>query len=158
MRDALVNLIVALGPNLDPAEYGPQPEHIHLERYIPQSLILPRCDLVIAHGGFSTVLTTLAAGLPLVLIQIAADMFDNARRCAALDLGRVVEPDQRTAEGIREAVQRMLTTPTYQENAQRLRTEIEAQPDPTHAVTLLEQLAADKRPLPRGHQQRCSNE
>ena len=119
---------------------------------------MPRCDLVIAHCGFGTTPTSLAAGLPLVLIPIAADMFDNARRCDALGLGRVVEPAMRTAAGIREAVYRMLATPTYRENAQRLRAEIEAQPGPTHAVTLLEQLAADKQPPRQGHQQRRSSE
>ena len=113
LRDAPVNLIAALGPNLDPAAYGPQPAHIRLERYLPLSDLLPRCDLVVAHGGYSTVLTTLAHGLPLVLLPIAADMFDNARRCAALGVGRVVGQDARTPAAIRMAVDAVLGTPTY---------------------------------------------
>lgn len=150
LRDAPVNLAVALGPNLDPAAYGPQPAHIHLERYLPLSDLLPRCDLVVAHGGYGTVLTSLAHGLPLVLLPIAADMFDNARRCAALGVGRVVGPDERTPANIRGAVERVLGTPTYRENARRMRAEIRALPGPERAVALLERLATDRLPIPAG--------
>jgi UDP:flavonoid glycosyltransferase YjiC (YdhE family) len=147
LRDEPLNLILALGPNLDPADYGPQPSHIHLERYIPQSLILPHCDLVIAHGGFGTVMTTLAAGLPMVLIPIAADMHDNARRCAALGLAQVIEPHQRTAETIRAAVRTVLHSPGYKASAERAQAEVQSLPGPDRAVALLERLVADKKPI-----------
>lgn len=144
LRDEPDNAIVALGPNLEPDAYGPQPPHIRLERYLPQSLVLPRCDLVIAHGGYSTVLATLAAGLPLVLLPIAADQFDNARRCAALGVGAVVGPQERDAGTIREAVRRVLGAPGYRERARRLRDEIAALPGLDSAVGLLENLVTEE--------------
>jgi MGT family glycosyltransferase len=147
MRDEPVNLIVALGPNLDPADYGSQPSHIHIVRYIPQSLILPQADLVIAHGGFGTVMTALASGLPLVLIPIAADMPENARRCAAMGLGQVINSHERTPGAIREAVRMVLNSPTYRQNAERIQAEMRALPEPSDAVLLLERLAADKKPI-----------
>lgn len=150
LRNAPVNLVVGLGPNLDPAAYGPQPAHVHLAQYLPLSDLLPRCDLVVAHGGYGTVMTTLAGGLPLVLLPIAADMFDNARRCAALGVGRVVGPDERTPEAIRAAVGRVLGTPTYRENAWQMRAEIHALPGPERGVALLERLAMEKLPILAG--------
>jgi UDP:flavonoid glycosyltransferase YjiC (YdhE family) len=31
-----LNLILTVGHNQDPAEFGPQPANVHIERYIPQ--------------------------------------------------------------------------------------------------------------------------
>jgi len=40
-----VNVIITVGPLLDPAALGPLPANAHLERYIPQSLLFTRCDV-----------------------------------------------------------------------------------------------------------------
>ncbi len=42
--DAPVNLVMTVGRSMDPQQFGKQPGHIHIEQYIPQSLILPYCD------------------------------------------------------------------------------------------------------------------
>ncbi|MFL5734149.1 MAG: glycosyltransferase, partial [Chloroflexia bacterium] len=55
LRDEPINLILTVGRNRDPQEFGPQPPNVHVERYIPQSLLLPHCDLVLCHGGSGTV-------------------------------------------------------------------------------------------------------
>ena len=39
-----VNLVATVGSRLDPSQFEPQPDNIHLARYISQSLLLPRCD------------------------------------------------------------------------------------------------------------------
>ena len=90
LRDEPLTLIVTTGRDRDPAEFGPQPAHVHIERYVPQSLLFPRCDLIVTHGGTGTVLTALDHGLPMVLIPIAADQPDNARRCEALGVAQVL--------------------------------------------------------------------
>ena len=95
VRDEPVNLIVTVGPEQDPAQFGPQPGHVHIERYIPQSRLLPRCALVITHGGFSTVLGALGEGLPMVIVPISADQPLLARRCAALGVARVSSAEGR---------------------------------------------------------------
>jgi len=65
-------------------------------------------------------------------------------------VGRVVGPHERTPAGIRGAVERVLGTPVYRENAQRMRAEIHALPGLERAVALLERLAADTLPLLAG--------
>jgi UDP:flavonoid glycosyltransferase YjiC (YdhE family) len=42
----------------------------------------------------------------------------------------------------------VLADQTYRRHAERMRDEIAALPGPEHAVTLLERLAAERRPLP----------
>jgi UDP:flavonoid glycosyltransferase YjiC (YdhE family) len=51
---------------------------VRIERYIPQSLLFPRCDLVVSHGGSNTVLAGFAHGLPQVITPITADQPENA--------------------------------------------------------------------------------
>ncbi len=147
LRDEPGSLVVTVGRNQDPAQFGPQPPNVHVERYIPQSLLFPYCDLVVCHGGWNTVLAALSAGLPLVLLPLGADQPQNAARCAALRVGRVLGADERTPAAIRAAVREVLADPGYRSNAEGLRKEMEALPGPEYAVALLERLAVEKRPL-----------
>ncbi len=146
LRDLAGTLIVTVGRSQDPAALGPQPEHVRVERYVPQSLLFPHCDLVVHQGGHNTTLAALAAGLPQVVIPLGADQPANARRCADLDLGRVVWPTERTPEAIAAVARDALGDPWFRRNAVRLRQEMESLPGPAHAVELLEQLVASHRP------------
>jgi UDP:flavonoid glycosyltransferase YjiC (YdhE family) len=145
LRDEPVNLLLALGPGLDPASFGSMPAHIQLESYVPQSLAFPACDSVISHGGFSTMLTALSFGLPQVMIPIAADQPDNARRCAALGAAQIVEPKDRTPEAIRAAVRAVLANASYRAAAKKLQAEMRAMPAPEHVASILEKLVPSPR-------------
>ena len=80
-------------------------------------------------------------------VPITADQPENAARCAALGLGRVIEPTDLTPERARDAVLGVLNDSSYRRNAERLRDEIAALPGPEYAVALLERLAVEKQPL-----------
>ena len=149
LREEPLTLIVTVGPDADPAQYGPQPAHVHLARYIPHSALLPRCAVFITHGGYGSVMAGLNAGVPLVVLPISADQPYNAACCAALGVGTVVEPDDRTPEAIREAVRLVLSDPSYRAQAERVRDAMAALPGPEYGVYLLERLAAEQRPLLR---------
>jgi MGT family glycosyltransferase len=147
LRDEPVTLVVTVGRNGDPGQFGPQPEHIRIERYIPQTLFFPRCDVVITHGGSGTTMAALTHGLPLIVVPISADQPENADRCAALGVARVIQPSDLSAGLAREAVREVLGNNAYHRAAERMRDEIAALPGPEYAVALLERLAADRRPL-----------
>ncbi len=151
LREEPINLILTVGRNRDPQEFGEQPSHVHIERYIPQNLLLPDCDLVITHGGSGTMMDALSYGLPIVMVPISADQPMNAQRCAELGVAYVVTPEGHTglelAQAIRDAAQRVLRDPAYRENAQRLRKEIQQLPGLDYPVALLETLAAEHSPL-----------
>ncbi len=147
LRDEPVNLILTVGRENDPADFGPQPSNVHIARFIPQSQLLPHCDLVVHQGGFSTVTGALNAGLPMIVIPIFADQPYNAACCTALGVGRMIEPGKRMPEAIREAVRQVLADPTDRRNAEHVRDEMAALPGPEYAVELLEQLAVEQRPL-----------
>jgi MGT family glycosyltransferase len=148
LRDEDLNLILAVGRDWDPAEFGPQPPNVRIARYLPHSLLLPRCDLIVTHGGFGSLMVALAHGLPLVLIPLlGGDQAGNARRCAALGVGRVIGADEHTPESPRAAVRTVLADHGYRAAAARMRGEIAALPGLEHGVALLERLAREQEPI-----------
>jgi MGT family glycosyltransferase len=150
LRELPLNVIATVGREFDPAEFGPQPDNIQIERYIPQSLLLPHCAAVISHGGSGSVIGALAHGLPMVLLPMGADQPHNAARCAALGVARRLDAIEATPETICVAVTAVLAEPGYRQAAERLQAEIAALPEPPYAVRLLERLTAEQQPLYRG--------
>jgi UDP:flavonoid glycosyltransferase YjiC (YdhE family) len=146
LRGLPINLVVTVGRDIDPAELGPQPANVRIERYIPQASLLPHCRLVVSHGGSGSMMGALAHGLPLVLLPMGADQPLNGARCAALGVARVIDAGELTPEVAREAVARVLADPTYRANAERVRDELAGLPGPGYAVALLERLAAASAP------------
>ena len=88
-----VRVLATVGPSADPAVLGDQPDHVRIERYVPQTRVLPHCRVVVSHGGSGTVLGALAVGLPQVCLPQGADQFQNARQWRPREL---VSPLHRT--------------------------------------------------------------
>lgn len=147
LREASVNLIVTLGKDKDPADFGPQPENVHIERYIPQSLLLPHCDLMVMHGGSNSLLEALDIGLPTVVVPLIADQFFNAEVMQSLQLAQVVPLGQLTPEGIQAAMDEVLANPLYRQNVKRLQAEMHALPGQKYAVELVEKVATERKPM-----------
>jgi UDP:flavonoid glycosyltransferase YjiC (YdhE family) len=84
----------------------------------------------------------------MVLIPIDADQPLNAQRCVALGAANAIPPGERTPDAIRDATRTILADPSYRTKAEEVAAETAALPGPEHAVTLLEQLARERRPLP----------
>ena len=135
-----VDVVVTVGPDRDPGGLGPLPPNVHVEHYLPQSLLFPSCDLVVCHGGSGTTLAALAFGLPLLVLPQEANQFWNADRTAALGAGELVRPDELTAAAVQGAVARLLGDPSYRERAGSLAAEIAAMPSPQATVGPLEKL------------------
>jgi MGT family glycosyltransferase len=146
LRDEPVNLVVAAGFDQDPERFGPQPDNVRVEPYLPVAALLPRCDLFITHGGFNSVKESLAAGVPMVVVPISADQPYSAERCAALGVGVALGPQQRTASDVRRAAQTVLADRTYTRRAREMQREMAALPGPEHVVALLEGLHRELAP------------
>jgi UDP:flavonoid glycosyltransferase YjiC (YdhE family) len=142
VRDLPVDVVATTGSNLDPADLGTQPPNVRIERFLPQSDVLPRCAAIVSHAGSGSVLAALAHGLPSVLLPMGADQPQNATRCGELGVARVLDAVRASPEAIRVAVADILHEPSYRAAARRIAAEIAALPGPEHAVGLLEPLAA----------------
>jgi UDP:flavonoid glycosyltransferase YjiC (YdhE family) len=142
-----VNVVVTVGKDNDPRMLGPQPDSVHVERYIPQSELLPHCHLVVTHGGTGSMVSALAHGLPLLLVPQGANHFHNAEACVAAGAARQLLPRQLSAESVRREMRILRDEPAYWERARQIKEEIEAMPGPEEGVRLLEQLHRERQPL-----------
>jgi UDP:flavonoid glycosyltransferase YjiC (YdhE family) len=142
LRAEPLNVIVTVGGNGDPNAFGPQPENVHIERYIPQSRLLPRCDVLVSHGGSGATLGALQAAVPMLALPQGADQFVNAQQMVQAGAGLRLVPAELTPDAVREGVRRLLDEPSFAEGATRVRDEIEAMPPPAELVPVLEGLAA----------------
>ncbi|GIG55753.1 glycosyl transferase [Longispora fulva] len=140
LRDLPADIIMTVGEHIDPAGFGPQPAHVRIERFIPQDELLPRCDLVVSHGGSGSMIGTLTHGLPAVLLPMGADQPHNAARCVELGVGRALDPITVTPDEVRQAVSAVLAEPGYRRAAARIQTEISTLPPVAATVAALERL------------------
>ena len=137
LADVDCNVIATVGPRSAPAELEPIPENAHVERYISQSLVLPLASVVVAHGGSGSTLAALAHGLPMLVVPQGADQFENAQQCVAIGVGKLLLPDELTAEAARESVVSLLEDDQHKESARRVAQEISAMPEPAALVPML---------------------
>lgn len=135
-----VEVVVTVGRELDPALLGPQPASVHVETYVPQSLLLARCELLLCHGGSGSVLGSLTHGVPVIVMPMGADQPANAARCETLGVGRALDATAATPSDVRDAVVAVLSSASYRSAAERVRAEVAALPGPEHAIDLLESL------------------
>jgi UDP:flavonoid glycosyltransferase YjiC (YdhE family) len=141
LRGLPLDVVVTVGRELDAQVLGPQSSNVYVRSYIPQSTLLPHCDLVVSHAGSGSIVGALAHGLPMVLLPIGADQPFNAARCHDLHVGRVLNAFEATPEDVQLAAATVLGDSTYRQNAKRLEAEIASLPDPEDVVRLLERLA-----------------
>jgi UDP:flavonoid glycosyltransferase YjiC (YdhE family) len=136
-----VEVVCTVGQDQDPDDVVPDaPSNIHIWPYIPQSQLYPDCAVAVSHGGFSTILGALCAGVPVVAVPHGADQFGNARRAAELGAGLVIDLAELTAQAMRSAVLTVLADDRFAKNARRLRASLHTLPGPAHAARLLADL------------------
>ena len=141
IHDAGVGAVVTVGPNADPAVLGPQPSRVVVERYIPQTLLLPECDVVASHAGSGTALAAVSMGIPQLCLPQAADQFLNAAAIARAGAGIAIAPQDIDPAGVALAIRRLLDEDHYRVAARQIADEIAAMPSPHEVAAELETLA-----------------
>lgn len=141
LRDLPFNLVVTVGPRVAPEQFGPQPANVFLTAYLPHSLLLPRCRLVVSQGGAGIVFGALAHGLPQLVLPQGADQFLNGAAVARAGVGLVLEGEEATAASIADAARRLAEDPAYTAAARVVRDEIAAMPTPGEVVAELAAMA-----------------
>jgi MGT family glycosyltransferase len=134
VRELGLPVVVTTGRQVDPAELGPQPSHVRVQRFIPQAELLPWCRAVVSQGGSGIATGALSHGLPSVLLPVGADQPHTAARVAELGAGVVLDPLTATPEEIAAAVRRVLDEPAFAAAAMRLREEIRSLPGSDLAI------------------------
>ncbi|MGB3444397.1 MAG: glycosyltransferase [Actinophytocola sp.] len=126
-----VDVLVAVGPEGDPALLGELPANVRLEKFVPQAEVLAHVDLVVHHGGAGTMLGTLSAGLPQLVMPQGADQPFNAAAIQRVGAGLVLRNEDQAPGAIGAAVGALLADGPERTTAQALSKEIAAMPAPT---------------------------
>ena len=134
-------VLVTVGRHANPAELGPLPPNVHVERWVAQASVMPHAAAMVAHGGAGTTLAALAAGVPLVLLPLSADQPINARRVAELGAGLSLDGGAAGVPRLAAAVARVLEAPDYRTAARRVAAEVATLPPVAEAAADLSAIA-----------------
>lgn len=141
LADLEARVVMTVGRRLDPDDLRPWPDNAHVEQWWPQEPILARASAVLGHGGFGTTMGALAAGVPqVVLPMFSFDQAVNASHVAAVGAGLAVPMGAGSVAEAADGLRRLLTDPTYAENARLVAADIAALPRPREAVERLAHL------------------
>ncbi len=88
--------------------------------YAPYSLLFPRSACVVHQGGVGTTGQVLRAGVPHLIMPYSHDQPDNALRCRRAGVAEYISRTSYNAETAAAAVSKILSEPSYAENAARI--------------------------------------
>ena len=120
-----VRAVVTTGHAIDPADVPAAP-HVRVVRSAPHSQVLAQAAAVVTHGGHGTVLRSLAAGVPAVVLPMGRDQLDNAARVVERGAGLRLKSSAKPS-AIAAAVRRLLDEPRHREGAQRMAERLRAE-------------------------------
>lgn len=145
-----VRVLVTTGSAVDPSDLGPLPRGVTVTPFVPQDAVLAHTAVMVAHGGFGTVLGGLGAGVPMALAPLFADQFYNAARVAEVGAGVVLpttfDPQMPSGElpnAVQSAVALLLDDPATRAASTTLAREIATHPPAGDLVGILEEIATE---------------
>lgn len=140
------NVLVVVTTGSRPAEdvaIDPLPSNVRVERFIPYKLLMPDVDLLLTNGGYGSIQIALAHGVPVVAIGKTEEKPEIANRVEWSGVGIGLKVRIPGEAQIRDAVTRVLTTPTYAARAEALRYELAGLDPAQCGADLLEELAGE---------------
>jgi UDP-glucoronosyl and UDP-glucosyl transferase len=157
VRDLPVRALLTIGRHGDESAFGPVPDNVHVEQWVPQADVLGQAAALVCHGGSGTTFGALAAGLPMVFVPLFADQPVNARLVSAAGAGVTVLPSAgpegamgvpgpEDSARIRAALETVLDDASYRNAARGIAAEMAAMPTAGELLgEMLAELAPDTR-------------
>jgi MGT family glycosyltransferase len=121
-----VRVVLTLNARHPRDALGSVPANAQIERFVPHSAVLKRSGLLVSHAGHGVVAKALYYGVPMVLVPWDRDQPGVAARAAALGVAEVITRQDLTEDRLAAAIQRVLSTPHYQDNAARVASHLQA--------------------------------
>lgn len=115
----------------------------------PQRAVLQRVNAALVHGGFNTVLDTLAAGVPMVVVPIAFEQPGTAARLRAAGAAVVVPLRSLTRRRLAKALSAVLNQDSVKAGGIRLAARLEPRQGANHAADrIMDACLPTLRPTP----------
>ncbi len=101
-------------------QLGPLPEGVRAFSYLPYSKIFPAAAAIVHQAGIGTLAQALRAGRPQLIVPVAFDQPDNARRAAGLGLARILPFREVTGARLVAELQSLLADRQYRDNSREI--------------------------------------
>ena len=127
----------------------PVPANAVVAGRVPHGWLLRHTDAVVTNGGWGGTLAALRHGVPLVVAGADLDKPVVAAMVARSGAGIDLRTGRPSARAVGEAVDRVLTDPSYRQGAERLAAQLAGHDTAAEVVALLERLLASRAPVRR---------
>lgn len=138
--------IVSMGPLHEQLRLG---ERMYGEQFLPQTAIVPQCDVMITHGGNNTVGEAFTFGVPTIVMPLFWDQYDNAQRIDECGFGVRLASYAFADEDLTGAIERLASDEELHRRLGSIAERLQANPAREHAVDLIEQLVRSGEPVTR---------
>ena len=160
--DKPLQVVVSTSSKFESQTHLNAPKNIRFFKWVPGKLLTSKADLVIFHGGYGTMMESIACGKPTIMIPFQSEQEGNGRRLEQLGCGLVVKLSKErskciedkwkygtyaylvqnrydlTAEELFREVNKLLSNSEYLLRAQSLREKVKKYRGPEKAIELIE--------------------
>lgn len=121
-----------------PEDLGAGPPTVKAFRYLPYSAVFPRAAAIVHSGGIGTLAQALTAGRPQLIVPVAFDQPDNARRAVKLGVARSIPFRKATADAMTRELAALLNAPERAKRARAIGEDIAREDGASAACDALE--------------------
>ncbi|NP_001310062.1 uncharacterized UDP-glucosyltransferase YjiC-like [Tetranychus urticae] len=111
------------------------------DNFVNQLAILPKVDLVITNGGSNTIIESLSAGKPMIVLPLFYDQLDNAQRIDEKGLGRRLDPFNYKEGELLETIEDLLENRSIRDKVEQVAREMRKSVEQNKVCELIESLA-----------------
>jgi len=129
-------VILSVGSQVDLSAFGTLPEHVEVYPSVDQIAVLQKADVFLTHCGMNSVSEALYFGVPLAMLPRTKEQEGVAERVRQLGAGMLLQDT--APQAIRQAVDKLLTDPTYGKNAEAIAESFRACGGPKAAADKIE--------------------
>lgn len=104
-------LVLTLSHRVRPADLGPLPDNAEAHQWLAHPAVLRHASAFVTHAGMGSIMESLYFEVPMVLVPHNVEQRVNARQADDLQLGRVLRQDAAIGAALREAVDRVASSP-----------------------------------------------
>ncbi|MDQ3641285.1 MAG: glycosyltransferase [Actinomycetota bacterium] len=120
---------------------GAHSTRVRVERWVQLPELLETCAVAVCHGGAGTVLSALAAGVPMVLLPRGAPSQQRmSAACERRGVGRAVVWNGANRDELRAAVSEVTSNERFAVAATSIARELAGMPDPSIASAVLDRV------------------
>ena len=113
------------------------------EQFVPQTAIVPQCDVMITHGGNNTVGEAFTYGVPTIVLPLFWDQYDNAQRIDECGFGVRLSTYKFTDDELHSAIDRLSGDEELAQKLGEASKRLQASPGRVRAADRIESVVRD---------------